>query len=93
MSQYEQKRDYVRSRKRTNPGNHHCHWPGCDKKVPAAMWGCYPHWMKLPKYLRDKVWAAFRPGQEETKTPSVEYISVAREVQEWIKRNYPDGTS
>jgi hypothetical protein len=41
----------------------------------------------LPKYLRDKVWLAYKPGQEITKTPSKEYIEVALEVQEWVREN------
>jgi hypothetical protein len=81
------RRDYVRRRKNDDPAGHHCHWPGCEKRVPAAMWGCYHHWMKLPKRLRDKVWAAYRPGQEISKTPSRAYLEVAREVQEWIKEH------
>lgn len=67
-----------------NDGNHTCHWPGCTKRVPPAMWGCKPHWFKLPLGLRSKVWAAYRPGQEDTKTPSRRYVEVAREVQAWI---------
>lgn len=47
--------------------------------------------MKLPKYLRDKIWACYKPGQEVKGTPSREYIQVAREVQTWIKENYPNG--
>jgi len=66
---------------------HHCHWPGCDKAVPPAMWGCRPHWYTLPAALRNRIWAAYRPGQEATKTPSARYIEVAREVQEWIKKH------
>jgi len=69
---------------------HCCHWPGCRKQVPPAMWGCYPHWMKLPKYLRDKIWSAYRPGQEKDMSPSKEYIKVTREVRNWIKTNYPN---
>ena len=87
---YEDKKAYVRRRKGTATGGHHCHWPGCEKKVPPAMWGCYPHWMKLPKVLRDKVFAAYRPGQEEDKAPSQSYLSAALEVRRWIKANYPD---
>ena len=68
--------------------NHHCHFPGCKKQVPPAMWGCYKHWMMLPKYLRDKIWAAYRPGQEKDMHPSREYLKVAREVQKWIRDNY-----
>lgn len=65
-------------------GNHECHWPGCTKQVPPAMWGCKEHWFKLPAALRARVWRAYRPGQEISKTPSREYVAVARDVQEWI---------
>lgn len=68
---------------------HTCHWPGCPVEVPPAMWGCRPHWYALPYGLRSKVWRAYRPGQEITKTPSVEYITVAREVQAWIANAAP----
>ena len=64
---------------------HTCHWPGCPRAVPPSMWGCKPHWFRLPVRLRNKVWATYRPGQEITKTPSAEYIEVAKEVQAWIK--------
>lgn len=64
---------------------HRCHWPGCDVQVPPAKWGCLKHWFMLPKHLRDKIWAAYRIGQEETMTPSDSYISAAKEVQEWIR--------
>lgn len=63
---------------------HHCHWPGCDRQVPPAMWGCKAHWYKLPADLRAEIWRTFRPGQEKTMTPSREYVAVARKVQEWI---------
>lgn len=73
---------------------HHCHggMPGCKGQCPPAKWGCYPCWMKLPKRLRDAIWAAYKPGQEQTMTPSREYLAVAREVQDWIVVNYPPGT-
>ena len=50
------------------------------------MWGCKPHWFKLPAALRAKIWATYRPGQEISKTPSAAYIEVAKEVQAWIHR-------
>lgn len=70
--------------------NHECHWPGCEVQVPPAMWGCRRHWFKLPKALRDRVWAAYVPGQEQRLDPSREYLAVAREVQDWIKANVPE---
>lgn len=79
------KADYVKSQKQTRP--HHCHWPGCDKQVPPAMWGCREHWFRLPKYLRDKIWLTYRPGQEKDLRPSAAYLEAAAEVQAWIERN------
>jgi hypothetical protein len=79
------KADYVRKQPQTR--NHECHWPGCTKQVPPAMWGCKQHWFALPQPLRNRVWAAFRAGQEKDMRPSTEYIEVAREVQDWIAQN------
>ena len=83
MATIGQKADYVRSQPQTR--NHHCHWPGCDKQVPPAMWGCKAHWFALPRALRNKIWATYAPGQEVNLTPSAAYLEVAHEVQEWIK--------
>lgn len=85
------KADYVRSQSQTR--YHHCHWPGCDRQVPPAMWGCKPHWFKLPKLLRAKVWMNYEPGQEISMTPSAGYLEVAQEVQDWIETNHPTDAS
>lgn len=87
MATIGEKVDHVRAASRKGASGHHCHWPGCDKPVPPAMWGCKAHWFKLPQALRNKVWRAYRPGQEISKTPSAEYVAVAREVQAWIAAN------
>ena len=78
------KADYVKSQTQTR--KHHCHWPGCETQVPPAMWGCKKHWFRLPQYLRNKIWATYRPGQEVTMTPSVAYLQAAEQVQEWIRK-------
>lgn len=75
--------DYVLSQPQTR--RHHCHWPGCDKQVPPAMWGCKNHWFKLPKHLRDEIWRTFKPGQEAEMNPSARYVMAANAVQHWIK--------
>jgi hypothetical protein len=31
----------------------------------------------VPKPLKDRVWATYRPGQEVTKDPSREYVAAA----------------
>lgn len=64
---------------------HMCHWPDCPTPVPPAMWGCKKHWFMLPKQLRDRIWATYRPGQEITKDPSDEYMAAALSVQRWIR--------
>lgn len=66
------------------PMVHTCHWPGCTAPVPPKMWGCAPHWFRLPHFLRAAVWRHYVPGQEITKTPSVKYLVVAGLVQAWI---------
>lgn len=74
---------YVKRQSQTR--NHHCHWPGCDKQVPPAMWGCKAHWFKLPTSLRNRIWATYKPGQEVSGTPSAAYLEAADAVQKWIK--------
>lgn len=86
-SQYE-KVNYVKSQKQTR--HHTCHWPGCGKEMPPAMWGCKTHWFKLPKALRNRVWATYRPGQEVSRTPSKAYLHVANQVQQWIRESQND---
>lgn len=83
-----EKVNYVRSQGQTR--KHTSHWPGCERQVPPAMWGCKGHWFKLPQYLRDAIWEAYVPGQEIRMDPSEEYLDVAYEVQCWIHNNYPD---
>lgn len=68
---------------------HHCHWPDCTEQVPPAKWGCRRHWFMLPKRLRDLIWSTYRPGQEDSQTPSRDYVAAAREVQAWIAANHP----
>lgn len=63
---------------------HTCHAKGCTRPVPPKMFMCKGHWFSLPKPMRDAIWAAYRPGQEITKTPSREYLAVAREAINWL---------
>lgn len=81
------KADYVRSQRQDR--DHCCHWPECEKQVPPAMWGCKPHWFKLPRGLRAKIWAAYVPGQEIDMTPTAAYVKVAQQIQDWIADNHP----
>lgn len=78
-----EKAEYVRRQRQTR--DHTCHWPGCEKQVPPAMWGCRPHWTRLPRGLRNQIWDTYEIGQEASGEPSREYLDVARAVQLWIQ--------
>lgn len=75
--------EYVKSQKQTR--GHTCHWPGCERQVPPAMWGCKPHWMRLPYGLRALIWTTYEPGQEVSMTPTEDYLDAAHQVQDWIE--------
>jgi hypothetical protein len=82
---------YVKSQGQSR--THTCHWTGCTRQVPPAMWGCKTHWYKLPLAIRRRIWRCYQPGQEVTQTPSREYIDAAREAEAWIatqQRPAPD---
>ena len=87
MTSIGDKVDHVKRARQSR--DHTCHWPGCTRQVKPALWGCLPHWRALPPALRGKIWAAYRPGQENDLKPSVTYLGVAREVQAWIAANHP----
>lgn len=79
---------YQHVRNATQTRRHFCHWPGCKKQVKPAFWGCRKHWYMLPLQLRRRIWAAYRPGQEEDGRVSDEYMAVSHAVQQWITENY-----
>jgi hypothetical protein len=66
--------------------SHTCHAEGCGTAVPPRMWGCRRHWFMVPKTLRDRVWATYRPGQEVDKLPSEEYRMASFEAVEAVAR-------
>lgn len=79
---------YARSQGQTR--EHTCHWPGCDKQVPPAMWGCRAHWFTLPRDIRNGIWEAYVPGQEVTLTPSAKYLAAAKRAMDWIAQREAD---
>lgn len=68
--------------------DHACHWPGCGKQVPPAMWGCKDHWFRLPVTIRAAIWDTYQPGQEagDADVP-LEYLGAANAAQKWIREN------
>lgn len=86
MSDIADKVAYVKAG--TPTGDHTCHWTGCKVQVPPSMWGCSQHWYKLPRPIRNRIWAAYRPGQEIRKDPSESYLRAAAVAQAWIDANH-----
>lgn len=39
---------------------HRCAADSCEKIVPSDRLMCKPHWFKVPKDLRDRIWAGYR---------------------------------
>jgi len=69
---------FIRVALAVDDAKHVCHAAGCRTPVHPKMFMCRPHWFRLPKPMRDAIWAAYRPGQEIRKDPSPEYIKAAR---------------
>lgn len=63
---------------------HHCHATGCSVKVPPEMFMCKRHWFSLPKAMRDRIWATYRPGQCDDWKISHEYANAARAAVRFI---------
>lgn len=43
---------------------HACMWPACDMQIATRWAFCFKHWFRMPKWLRDKIAAAYVPGQK-----------------------------
>ena len=59
--------------------SHECHNPACRQPCAPKYLMCRKCWFKVPKVLRDAVWAAYRPGQEQRKVrPTRAWFEAAR---------------
>lgn len=63
---------------------HTCHAKNCIRVVPPRMFMCVRHWRMVPRLLQTRIWAAYIPGQEIRKDPTVGYLSVAHEAIEAV---------
>jgi hypothetical protein len=59
---------------------HTCHARGCSTSVPPRMFMCRRHWFMVPRAMQARIWATYRPGQERTKDPSLEYLDAAMDA-------------
>lgn len=56
--------------------DHKCHAHGCETIIAPKLFMCPKHWHSLPRPIQAEIWAAYTPGQESTKTPSLRYLAV-----------------
>jgi hypothetical protein len=61
-------------------GAHRCHATGCLRRVPPESWGCREHWFMVPRDIRRRIWATYRPGQCDDMRPTREYLLAARDA-------------
>jgi len=47
---------------------------------------CYKHWTMVPADLRRLIWRHYRNGQEVDKSPSAEYLEVAKKAQDSVQK-------
>lgn len=59
---------------------HTCHARACEVVVPPRLFMCVRHWRMVPRELQTAIWAAYVPGQERRKDPSLEYLEIAMEA-------------
>lgn len=50
--------------------SHHCHARGCLTPVKPELLMCGRHWRSVPRKIQRAVWAAYRHGQCDDKSPS-----------------------
>jgi hypothetical protein len=56
---------------------HRCHAVDCDEPVPPEMLMCKPHWRMVPRELQRRVWATYRDGQCDDRSPSYSWHAAA----------------
>lgn len=56
---------------------HTCHATACTVVTPPRMFMCIRHWRMVPRDLQAAIWAAYVPGQEIRKDPSLDYLEAA----------------
>lgn len=58
-----------------------CRIDGCTNRHGRALFCCQAHWGRLPKPMRDAIWAAYRnPG-----VFSVEYMQAAENAEAYLE--------
>ncbi len=65
---------------------HKCHAMRCGAPCPPKHLFCARHWKLTPQPLKERICAAYRPGQEKDKKPSKEWLKAALEARWAVAR-------
>ena len=57
--------------------DYRCPIPGCGDLIDPSRLMCRRHWYRVPKQLRDQVWATWRSGQGTQSREHHEVVSMA----------------
>lgn len=49
-----------------------CPGPDCGRTIKRGMFACKPCWFKIPKEIRNEIWATYRALQRDLSRPRVE---------------------
>lgn len=64
-----------------------CAWPDCKTAIPKSHAMCEPHWMMLPKNLRDRIWALYMVGQEDDQDLVTNaYLDALSAARDWAAK-------
>lgn len=69
----------------TAPAGQRCAWPGCQVTARRGRLMCLKDWNRLPKYLRDRIWLHYVPGQNAL-TCMPGYRDALRDVLAYARR-------
>ncbi len=47
------------------------------------MWGCKPHWFKLSREIRQRIWDTYVSGQERRKDPTEDYLQAVKAARDF----------
>jgi hypothetical protein len=75
--------------------SHTCHATNCAVRTSPEMFMCKRHWFALPKAMRDRIWATYRPGQCDDWNITKGYADAAREAVTFLaeKEGFKPDTS
>jgi hypothetical protein len=60
---------------------HDCPHPTCGRQVPLTQFACRNHWYRIPKDMRDAIWAGYRSGD------TLGHMQAMSDARRWLREN------